>query len=140
VAQKYARGGKDKARQEPFHSTYTRFNCMYFFHSFLFLFSADTFSCPNLESGVTYLSSWANAQSTSVRLGLFILRGFHFAYAAIFAQVAGFGKSIVPLGRFGTGGGLGIRPELVQGLRENRRLQDRRKCGDGGGHIYYFAA
>jgi len=61
----------------------------------LFLYSADNFSCPNLESGVTYLSFWVYAQSMSVRLELFIRGGFHFTYAAILAQVAGLGKNVV---------------------------------------------
>ena len=64
--------------------------------------------------------------------GLVVVRGFHFARAAILTCVAGLGKNVIALGRFRMRiGGLGIRPELMQGFREYRRLHDGREWGEG---------
>ena len=67
-------------------------------------------------SGLEFIS-----QSLSRMKCRVIVRGFHFADAAIFARVAGFGKNVVPLWRLWNCGGF-WGPELVQRLRVNRRL------------------
>ena len=63
---------------------------------------------------------------------LVVVRSLHFAYAAILARVAGFGKNVVALWRFWMRiAGIGNRAELVHGFRENRRLHNGRKLGGG---------
>ena len=60
------------------------------------------------------------------------MRSFHFAGAAILAQVTGFGKNVVPLFGFWIGHGfLLIGPQLMEGLRKNWSL--RFGCKFGGG-------
>jgi len=63
--------------------------------------------------------------------GLVVVRRFYFARAAILAHVAGFGKYVVPLFGFWMGHGFIVRgPQLMQGLRKNRRLwRDRNFVG-----------
>src|SRR5664279_3126055 len=59
------------------------------------------------------------------------MRRLHLARATVLADVAGFGKNIVPSLRLSTRGGcLGIQPQSVKCSRENRNLRLFRKFGE----------
>jgi hypothetical protein len=62
------------------------------------------------------------------------MRCFHLARAAILARVAGLGESVVPLLTWS--GCLGIGPQPVMGLWENRRLRCFRIFGFGCFHKF----
>jgi ABC-type uncharacterized transport system permease subunit len=75
-------------------------------------------SAPSLSGFV-----FTDKKSSRVK-GLVVMRSFHLARAAILAQVAGFGKNVVPLFGFWIGHGfLLIGPHLMEGLRKNWSLQ-----------------
>ena len=59
---------------------------------------------------------------------LCVMRGFHFARAAILPRVAGSGKNVVALFGFRRGG-LKIWPQCMERLRENRSLRHCREFG-----------
>ena len=58
-----------------------------------------------------------------MRKGLRVVRRLHLARAAVLARVAGFGKNVVPFWRFWIGC-LGIGPQAVKRLLEDRRLRN----------------
>ena len=64
------------------------------------------------------------------------MRGFHFARAAILARVAGLGESVIPF--LAWGGCLGIGPQPVKDLWENRSLRCFREFGLGCSHKFHF--
>ena len=69
-------------------------------------------------------------------ISLVVVGRFHFAGAAILTDVAGFRERVFPLGRLGTDGRLGNWPKLMRRFRENRRLHNCRKFGDGLFHVF----
>jgi len=64
------------------------------------------------------------------------MRGFHFTLTPILARVAGLGESVVPFLTWG--GFLGVGPQPVQRLRENRSLRCCREFGLGWFHFFVF--
>jgi len=89
-------------------------------------------AAPQDQSGY-----FTGRSSLSVRKSLCVVRGLHLACATVFAHIAGFGESVVPLGRLGSWcGGVGPGSDPVEHLWESASLRCPRRFADQCFHKY----